>query len=162
VKFRQAVAETGPFGRRCLSILPCSPFPLPAHQTGRADFPHPAFRSGFDAPRQNLRVTSRRGWLYRTLCAIWILCCAHCSFGQKTGVSLPPIGPMRQLEDYGFLVIVVRVHTDEPPRRPLTGHSPSHFGATAAGSRFPAGCSESRCGSNSVTPDATGRGRPAL
>jgi hypothetical protein len=21
-----------------------SPFPLPAHQTGRADFPHPAFR----------------------------------------------------------------------------------------------------------------------
>jgi hypothetical protein len=38
VEFRQAVAETGPFGRRCLSILPCSPFPLPAHQTGRADF----------------------------------------------------------------------------------------------------------------------------
>jgi hypothetical protein len=48
VEFRQAVAETGPFGRRCLSILPCSPFPLPAHQTGRADFPHPAFRSGFN------------------------------------------------------------------------------------------------------------------
>ena len=48
VEFRQAVAETGPFGRRCLSILPCSPFPLPAHQTGRADFPHPAFRSGLD------------------------------------------------------------------------------------------------------------------
>jgi hypothetical protein len=38
VEFRQAVVETGPFGRRCLSILPCSPFPLPAHQTGRADF----------------------------------------------------------------------------------------------------------------------------
>ena len=48
MEFRQAVAETGPFGRRCLSILPCSPFPLPAHQTGRADFPHPAFRSGFN------------------------------------------------------------------------------------------------------------------
>jgi hypothetical protein len=48
VEFRQAVAETGPFGRRCLSILPCSPFPLPAHQTGRADFPHPAFPSGFN------------------------------------------------------------------------------------------------------------------
>ena len=48
MEFRQAVAETGPFGRRCLSILPCSPFPLPAHQTGRADFPHPAFRSGLD------------------------------------------------------------------------------------------------------------------
>ena len=28
MEFRQAVAETGPFGRRCLSILPCSPFPL--------------------------------------------------------------------------------------------------------------------------------------
>ena len=46
MEFRQAVAETGPFGRRCLSILPCSPFPLPAHQTGRADFPHPAFGQG--------------------------------------------------------------------------------------------------------------------
>jgi hypothetical protein len=29
VEFRQAVAETGPFGRRCLSILPCSPFSTP-------------------------------------------------------------------------------------------------------------------------------------
>ena len=72
MEFRQAVAETGPFGRRCLSIVPCSPFPLPAHQTGRADFPHPAFRSGFNVtPRQNLRVTSRRGWLYHTL--FWLL-----------------------------------------------------------------------------------------
>jgi hypothetical protein len=44
----KAAVETGSFGRRCLSILPCSPFPLPAHQTGRADFPHPAFRSGLD------------------------------------------------------------------------------------------------------------------
>ena len=29
MEFRQAVAETGPFGRRRPSILPCSPFPLP-------------------------------------------------------------------------------------------------------------------------------------
>jgi len=26
------------------AVLRSSPFPLPAHQTGRADFPHPAFR----------------------------------------------------------------------------------------------------------------------
>jgi hypothetical protein len=49
VEFRQAVAETGPFGRRCLSIVPCSPFPLPAHQTGRADFPHQMWPTTFDA-----------------------------------------------------------------------------------------------------------------
>ena len=29
MEFRQAVAETGPFGRRCLSILPCSRFHSP-------------------------------------------------------------------------------------------------------------------------------------
>ena len=41
--FRQTVAVAGPFGCRCLSSLSCIPFPLPAHQTGRAVLPHPAF-----------------------------------------------------------------------------------------------------------------------
>ena len=31
-------------GRGGLSLLAIAPFPIPAHQTGRADFPHPAFR----------------------------------------------------------------------------------------------------------------------
>src|SRR6202161_4222800 len=31
-------------GRGVLRALPIAPFPIPAHQTGRADFPHPAFR----------------------------------------------------------------------------------------------------------------------
>ena len=48
MEFRQAVAETGPLHRRP-SILPCSPFPLPAHQTGRADFPHQMWSTTFDA-----------------------------------------------------------------------------------------------------------------
>ncbi len=43
VACRLAVAETGPFGCRCLNSPPCAPFPLPAHQTGRARFGHPAF-----------------------------------------------------------------------------------------------------------------------
>ena len=37
-----------------------APFPLPAHRTGRADFPHPALRL---ASRQGPR---RRGWVRRT------------------------------------------------------------------------------------------------
>jgi len=30
--------------RGCRAMRACVPFPFPAHQTGRADFPHPAFR----------------------------------------------------------------------------------------------------------------------
>jgi len=41
--FRQAIAVADPFGCRCLNSLSCIPFPLPAHQTGRAGLPHPAF-----------------------------------------------------------------------------------------------------------------------
>ncbi len=33
--------------------LECAPFPFPAHQTGRADFPHPAFRP--DSSQSNRR-----------------------------------------------------------------------------------------------------------
>ena len=40
---RPTIAVAGPFGCRCLRSLPCIPFPLPAHQTGQAVFPHPAF-----------------------------------------------------------------------------------------------------------------------
>ena len=36
-----------PFGCRCPNVLHHAPFPPPAHQTGRADFPHPAFGQGF-------------------------------------------------------------------------------------------------------------------
>ena len=36
---------TGTGGFRCtgVSVPPIAPFPVAAHQTGRADFPHPAF-----------------------------------------------------------------------------------------------------------------------
>jgi len=43
---RTTIAVADPFGCRCLSSRSCIPFPLPAHQTGRADFPHPAFVQG--------------------------------------------------------------------------------------------------------------------
>jgi hypothetical protein len=43
VEFRQAVAETGPFGRRCMSILPCSSFPLPRSSNRRCGFPASGF-----------------------------------------------------------------------------------------------------------------------
>src|SRR5580658_8935832 len=34
-----------------------APFPFPAHQTGRADFPHPAFRLGsLQSPRRRLSM----------------------------------------------------------------------------------------------------------
>ena len=33
-------------GRGGLGHVGMAPFPVPAHQTGRADFPHPAFRLG--------------------------------------------------------------------------------------------------------------------
>ena len=33
---------SAPFVRRCLSSSAVTPFPHPAHRTGRADFPHPA------------------------------------------------------------------------------------------------------------------------
>jgi len=39
----------------------------------------------------------------RFVIAISIRCCADCSFGQQSPVSPPPMGPMRQLEDYGYL-----------------------------------------------------------
>jgi hypothetical protein len=44
--FRLGLSVTGPFGRRCLTSLAMTSFPHPAHQTGRAVFPHPAFGQG--------------------------------------------------------------------------------------------------------------------
>ena len=41
-----AWSVAGPFGCPCPNILHHAPFPPPAHQTGRVDFPHPAFGQG--------------------------------------------------------------------------------------------------------------------
>ena len=40
---RFCLSVAAPFVWRCLNSLTITPFPHPAHQTGHADFPHPAF-----------------------------------------------------------------------------------------------------------------------
>ena len=40
---RFCLSVSAPFVWRCLNSLTITPFPHPAHQTGHADFPHPAF-----------------------------------------------------------------------------------------------------------------------
>ena len=45
--FRLGLSVSGPFGCRCLTSFAIAPFPHPAHQTGRAVFPHPAFGQGY-------------------------------------------------------------------------------------------------------------------
>src|SRR5208283_4419036 len=40
--FRLNISVAASFVRRCLSGSAVTPFPHPAHRTGRADFPHPA------------------------------------------------------------------------------------------------------------------------
>jgi hypothetical protein len=40
---RYSLSVAAPFVWRCLNSLTITPFPHPAHQTGHADFPHPAF-----------------------------------------------------------------------------------------------------------------------
>ena len=68
LRFRLAVAA--PFVWRCLNSLTITPFPHPAHQTGHADFPHPAFGQNITpSPTAHYApgkidardVTSRRG-----------------------------------------------------------------------------------------------------
>ena len=44
---RLGLSVAAPFVWRCPSSLAMTPFPLPAHRTGRADFPHPALFQGF-------------------------------------------------------------------------------------------------------------------
>jgi hypothetical protein len=44
--FRYSLSVAGPFVCRCLTSCTLRPFPLSAHQTGQADFPHPAFGQG--------------------------------------------------------------------------------------------------------------------
>jgi len=46
--FRFGLSVAGSFVCRCLTSPTMLPFPLPAHRTGRADFPHPAL--GLDSP----------------------------------------------------------------------------------------------------------------
>ena len=40
---RYSLSVAAPFVWRCLNSSTITPFPHPAHQTGHADFPHPAF-----------------------------------------------------------------------------------------------------------------------
>jgi hypothetical protein len=40
---RSSLSVAAPFVWRCLNSLTITPFPHPSHQTGHADFPHPAF-----------------------------------------------------------------------------------------------------------------------
>jgi hypothetical protein len=47
-------------GRGGVEAWPMAPFPFPAHQTGRADFPHPAFRRS--SRQAHERTPSRRQW----------------------------------------------------------------------------------------------------
>ena len=44
---RLGLSVAAPFVWRCPSSFAVTPFPLPAHRTGRADFPHPALFQGF-------------------------------------------------------------------------------------------------------------------
>src|ERR1035437_7221362 len=65
---RSGLSVAAPFVWRCPSNLAVAPFPHPPHQTGRADFPHPAFGQDFTpsptpahAPlRSNVRARSTR------------------------------------------------------------------------------------------------------
>ena len=61
-----------PFGSVSRSSRPSTPFPLPAHRTGRADFPHPALGPGsFRRHARRLSLT-RLACRYSFRCSVWI------------------------------------------------------------------------------------------
>src|SRR5712691_8033641 len=48
---RSNISVAAPFVWRCLNGSTMAPFPHPAHQTGQADFPHPALGQDFTLSR---------------------------------------------------------------------------------------------------------------
>ena len=56
--FRFGLSVSGPFVCRCLTSQTMLRFHSPPHQTGRADFPHPAFRLASLASTRRLRHSS--------------------------------------------------------------------------------------------------------
>jgi len=61
-----------PFGSVSRSSRPTTPFPLPAHRTERADFPHPALGPGsFRRHARRLSLT-RLACRYSFRCSVWI------------------------------------------------------------------------------------------
>ncbi len=60
---RIGLSVSAPLVWRCLNGRAITPFPLPAHRTGRADFRHPALRL---ASPQGTRRTAKLGWCLAT------------------------------------------------------------------------------------------------
>ncbi len=60
-----------PFGSVSRSSGPSTPFPLPAHRTGRADFPHPALGPGSFWRHARCRC-SRLAFRHSFRCSVWI------------------------------------------------------------------------------------------
>src|ERR1700692_4622348 len=56
---RLNISVSDSFVWRCLSVLPLTPFPHPAHRTGHADFPHPALGQDFTPSPTARRARAR-------------------------------------------------------------------------------------------------------
>ena len=58
---RRGISVSAPFGSRCPTSHAVAPFPVAAHRTGRADFPHPALGQGFTPSPTARHAPSARG-----------------------------------------------------------------------------------------------------
>jgi len=58
---RQRISGSTPFVWWCLTSVTVTPFPHPAHRTGRADFPHPALFQNIKPSHSNGRRLPARG-----------------------------------------------------------------------------------------------------
>ncbi len=126
---RIGLSVSAPFVWRCLNSRAMTPFPHPAHRTGRADFPHPALgqdltpsptarfaQAGSDvrarSARKGARVNCPISWSLTTSCV-----CLELRSLPSAGVTRPQryYGPLRHPREPGLSLAGVRLIISDHP-----------------------------------------------
>ncbi len=85
-----------PFGSVSRSSRPTTPFPLPAHRTGRADFPHPALGPGSFRRHARRLSLARLAFRHSFRCSVWIFSGVARRIRQSPPSRAAPSAPWNQ------------------------------------------------------------------